>query len=191
LILCLLTAGLIGGGVDLLVLDGAAAGRAPHWVALVAGGSLTALALQLGLFRREFAPWAATGALAVVSMSVAILDFYPGIATTRSKVTPVIGLCHAEIDRAAPIICYGLSHEADSLAFHLGRYPVQNYESVEVNEAAGALRQAPEMLVLANANEIQYLRERLPDGLTLAELGRHEHIFVGLCTAAPRIAARK
>jgi len=191
LILCLLAAALIGGGVDLVALDGALAGRTPHWLALIAGGLLAALASQFGLFRRELASWAATGALTVVSMSIAVLDLYPGIATTRSKVNPVIGLCHAEIDRADPIICYGLSHEADSLAFHLGRYPVQNYESVEVNEAARALRQAPEMLVLANASEIDYLRERLPEGLTLAELGRHEHIFVGLCTVEPRIAARK
>jgi dolichol-phosphate mannosyltransferase len=191
LILFLLTTALISGGVDLIALDGAAAGRTPHWVALIVIGSLTAIALQLGLLRRGFAPWAATGALAVVSMSVAVLDFYPGIATTRSKVSPVLGLCHDQIDRAAPIICYGLSHEADSLAFHLGRHQVQNFDSEQATEAAGALNQAPEMLVLANVNEIQQLREQMPEGLTLAELGHYEHIFVGLCTAAPRIAARK
>jgi hypothetical protein len=149
------------------------------------------VASQAGRLRHGLAPWAATGAFTVVCMGVAMLDFYPGIASMRSKVSPVVELCRAEIDRSAPIVCYSLAHEADSMAFHLGARKVQNFEWLQVNDAVSALNQAPESVVLTNASEVELLRSRLPPGLTLAELGRYEHIYVGVCTATARVASRE
>ncbi len=191
LFLMLFAAGVIGGIIDLAALDGLAAGRLTHWLALTAGGGGLIVASQAGRLRHGLVPWAATGAFTVVCMGVAMLDFYPGIASMRSKVNPVVELCRAEIDRSAPIVCYSLAHEADSMAFHLGARQVQNFEWLQIEDAVLALNQAPESVVLANANEVELLRSRLPPGLTLAELGRYEHIYVGVCTASARVASRE
>jgi dolichol-phosphate mannosyltransferase len=192
LILILLAAGLVCGVIDLTVLDGLSAGRLTHWLALTGIGGVLVAASHAGRFLNQgFAAWRATGVFTVLCMGMAMLDFYPGIATMRSKVSPVVELCRAELDRSAPIICYSLAHEADSMAFHLGARQVQSYEWLQVDDAVSALNQAPESVVLANANEVELLRSRLPPGLTLAELGRYEHIYVGVCTATARVASRQ
>ena len=191
LMLFMLVAALICGSVDIFALTGLAAGRLPHWVALIAGGSLVIGASQWELLQRGLISWGATALLAVVSMGVAMHDFYPGIAMMRSKVSPLVELCHAEIDRSVPIICYSLSHEADSLAFQLGQTRVQNYDTNEVDQAVSAMIRVPEMVVLANENEVADLRTRLPAGVSLSELAHYRHIFVGRCVLNPRIATRE
>jgi len=191
LIVFLVAAAVIGGGVDLIALDGQAAGRGPHWLILAGVGALLAVASPLGLLRRGLVPWAVTGALAVMSMGVAMLDFYPGVATIRSKVSPVIDLCHEEINRSTPVICYSLAHEADSLAFHVGLRQVQNYEAVELEEMVSALNKAPEHIVVAGASGLDALRARLPAGVKLVERGQYQHIFVGVCTVTPSVAERR
>jgi hypothetical protein len=118
-------------------------------------------------------------------------DFYPGLATMRSKVNPVVDLCHAEIDRASPIVCFSLAHEADSLVFHLGTNRVRSFDSDEVEQAVQALNQGPEIIIVANENSIESLRSQLPQTLKLAELGHYEHIFVGVCTIPTDVAARR
>jgi dolichol-phosphate mannosyltransferase len=191
LVMMLFGAGLLCGIIDLAAFDGFAAGRLMHWLALAGVGGALVVASRAGRLGRGLAPWTATGAFTVLCMGVAMLDFYPGIATMRSKVDPVVELCRAEIDREAPIVCYSLAHEADSMAFHLGPRKVQNFEWLQVNDAVTALNQAPESVVLANANEVELLRSRLPPGLKLAELGRYEHIYVGVCTTSARLASRE
>jgi spore germination protein GerM len=129
--------------------------------------------------------------MAVVSMGFAMQDFYPGIATMRSKVSPVVDLCRTEIDRSTPIVCFSLAHEADSLVFHLGTRNVRSYDTDQLQETLQALHQAPEIIVVANENSIEYLRSHLPTELKLSELGHYEHIFVGVCTPDSRVAARE
>ena len=191
IMLVLLAGALIAGGFDLLALNGVVAGRMTHWGLLVAVGVVTTACSQWGLLRVQSTSWVAAMLLAVADLGMCVLDFYPGVATFRSTVPPVVELCHAEIDRAMPVVCYGLAHEADSLAFRLGSRYVQNYHSWEGAEAVNALTKLPEIVVLAHANDIQDLYSRMPAGLTLAEVGRYEHIFIGICTAQPHVAARK
>jgi dolichol-phosphate mannosyltransferase len=192
LILMLLAAALICSVIDVAGLDGLASGRLSHWLVLDGiAGALAAASLSGRFLARGLAPWRATGFLTVLCMGMAMLDFYPGIATMRSKVSPIVEICRAEIDRSAPIVCYSLAQEADSMAFHLGARQVQNFEWLQVMDAVSALNQAPESIVLANANEVELLRSRLPPDLTLAELGRYEHIYVGVCTSSARVASRQ
>ncbi len=191
LILFLVAAAVIGGGVDLFALDGRAAGRGLHWLILVGFGSLLAVASPLGQLRRGLVPWAVTGVLSVLSMGVAMLDFYPGVATVRSKVSPVIELCHEEINRSTPVLCYSLAHEADSLAFHVGPQQVQNYEALELDEMLSALNKAPEAVVVTGSSGIDALRARLPAGVKLVERGQYQHIVVGVCTVTPNVADRR
>jgi dolichol-phosphate mannosyltransferase len=191
IILFLLAGAVITGGIDLLALNGLAAGRVIHWAILVAAGTLLAAGSQLGLLRGMRASWTAALLLAVADMGMAVLDFYPGVATFRSTIHPVVALCHDEIDRSTPVVCYALAHEADSLAFRLGCRQVQNYESHEANEAVKALTRVPEIVVLAHTSEVHDLYSRMPPGLTLAELGRYEHVFIGVCTSQPHVATRK
>lgn len=191
IIAALLMGALITAGVDLFALDGLAAGRATHWALLVAVATVVTACSQLRLWRGVGPTWAAALLLAVADMGMAVLDFYPGVATYRSTVHPVFELCHDEIDRSTPIVCYALAHEADSVAFRLGCRNVQNYESHEASEAVDALSRVPEMLVFAHADEVHDLYSRMPTGLTLSELGRHQHVFIGVCTAHPHVASRK
>jgi dolichol-phosphate mannosyltransferase len=191
LILFLLAAAAVCGGVDVQLLNGIAAGRLSHWLLLVGAGTAVAIVSQLGLLGRGLIPWATTGVMAVVSMGFAMQDFYPGVATMRSKVNPVVELCHAEIDRATPVVCFSLAHEADSLVFHLGTERVRSFDSDEVLKAVQALNQGPEVIVVANENSIEALRSQLPQTLKLAELGHYQHIFVGVCTIPADVAARR
>lgn len=191
LILFLLTAAVISGGIDLFALNGVAAGRLPHWFALGVFGMLLAAASLRGVLHRWGLSWAATGLLTTVSMGVAMLDFYPGLATMRSKVNPIVDLCHAEIKRSTPVVCFSLAHEADSVAFHLGRQQVQSFDVGQIEATLAALNEAPEIVVLANVSGVEYLRSQLPEGMNLVELGQYEHIFVGKCTVLPRVAARQ
>lgn len=191
IILCLLAGALITGGIDLLALDGVAAGRMMHWAILVAVSTLVTGLSHSRVLREVGLSWTATLALSVAAMGVAVLDFYPGVATYRSTIHPVVALCHDEINRSTPVVCYALAHEADSLAFRLGCRQVQNYESHEASEAVTALTRVPEILVLAHTSEVHDLYERMPPGLTLLEIGRHEHIFIGVCSAQPHVAASK
>ena len=191
IILVLLAGALITGGIDLVALNGVAAGRLTHWAVLVACGMLLTAGSQLGLLRGVGTSWTAALLLTVAEMGMGVLDFYPGVATFRSTIHPVVELCHDEIDRSTPIVCYALAHEADSLAFRLGRRQVQNYESWEADEAVKALTKVPEIVVLAHTSEVHDLYSRMPPGLILAELGRYEHIFIGVCTAQPHVADSK
>jgi hypothetical protein len=191
LMLILLAGALITGGIDLVALDGVAAGRLTHWGILVAAGTLATAGSQWGLFRGVGPSWTVALLLAVADMGMGVVDFYPGVATYRSTIHPVVELCHDEIDRSTPVVCYALAHEADSLAFRLGCRQFQNYESWEANEAVNALTKVPEIVVLAHTSEIHDLYSRMPPGLTLSELGRHQHVFIGVCTAQPHVAASK
>jgi hypothetical protein len=191
IILVLLAGALITGGIDLAALDGIAAGRLTHWAILVAAGTLLTALSQMGVLRGLHSAWAAALVFAVVDMGMAVLDFYPGVATYRSTIHPVVAMFHDEIDRSTPIVCYGLAHEADSLAFRLGSRQMQNYESHQADEAVNALTKVPEIVVLAHTSEVHDLYSRMPPGLTLSELGRHQHVFIGVCTAQPHVAARK
>jgi dolichol-phosphate mannosyltransferase len=191
LIVFLVASAGIVGAVDLLALNGRDAGRGLHWVILVGFGALLALASPLGVLRRGLVPWAVTGLLAVMSMGVAMLDFYPGVATLRSKVSPVIALCRDEINHSTPVICYSLAHEADSLAFHFGLQQVRNYESAEIDAMVAALRQAPEVVVVAGVSGIEVLRARLPNDVELVERGQYQHIVVSVCTATASVADRR
>jgi len=191
IIFTMLAAALITGGIDLMALDGFAAGRATHWAILIAAGAVLAAGSQLRLWRGIGPSWAAALLLVVADMGMAVLDFYPGVATWRSTIHPVVEICHAEIDRSTPVVCYALAHEADSLAFRLGCRQVQNYESHEADAAVDALTRVPENIVLAHTSEVHDLYSRMPPGLTLLELGRHQHVFIGVCTAQPHVATRK
>ncbi|HEY2252357.1 MAG TPA: glycosyltransferase [Planctomycetaceae bacterium] len=191
IIFFLLAQALITAGIDLFALDGFAAGRATHWAILVAAGALVAGGSQLRLWHGVGPSWGAALALAFANMGVGVLDFYPGVATWRSTIHPVVEMCHDEIGRATPVVCYGLAHEADSLAFRLGCRQVQNYQSHETKAAIAALTRVPEIVVLAHTSEVHDLYSRMPPGLTLAELGRHQHVFIGVCTAQPHVAASK
>jgi dolichol-phosphate mannosyltransferase len=191
LIVFLVASAFICGAVDFFVLNGRAAGRGPHWLILAGFGTLLAVAAPLGELRRGLVPWAVTAALAVMSMGVAMLDFYPGLATMRSKVSPVIELCRDEISRSTPVLCYSLAHEADSLAFHFGLQQVQNFEAVELDEIVSALNRTPESIVVAGASGIEALRARLPDSVQFVERGQYQHIVVSVCTAAPSVADRR
>ena len=191
IIILLLAGALITGAIDVLALNGIAAGRLTHWGVLVAVGILMTALAHTGHLRGIGTSWTAALLLVVADMGVAVLDFYPGVARFRSTVHPVVELCHDEIDRLTPVVCYGLAHEADSLAFRLGSRHMQNYESWEAEQAVTALTKVPEIVVLAHTSDIQGLYSRMPPGLTLAELGRYEHIFIGVCTAQPHIAIRK
>jgi dolichol-phosphate mannosyltransferase len=189
-IICLLLLGaLITGGIDVAMFNGVAAGRLMHWGGLVAAGVLLTALSQSGRLPGLHRSWSSVLVLVVAAMGMAVLDFYPGVAKERSTIHPVVELCHDEIDRATPIVCYGLAHEADSLAFRLGCRQVQNYESWEVDAAVHALTEVPEMVVLAHKSEVHDLLSRMPPGLTLAERGRYEHIFIGVCTSQPHVAA--
>src|SRR5262249_12987917 len=150
LILFMLAAAWICAGVDLYFLNGYAAGRLSHWVIMIGTGGAVAVAARRGFLSQGLLPWAATGALAVISMGMAMQDFYPGIATLRSKVSPVMGLCHADVDHKTPVVCFSLAHEADSLVFHLGTHRVRSYDSDEVALAVAALDQGSEIIVVAN-----------------------------------------
>jgi 4-amino-4-deoxy-L-arabinose transferase-like glycosyltransferase len=190
LILFLLAAAVVCSTVDLYFLNGLFAGRTSHWLFLIGGGIVVALASLLGLLRRGLLSWATTGMMAVVSMGFAMQDFYPGIATMRSKVSPVVDLCRNEIDRSTPVVCFSLAHEADSLVFHLGTRNVSSYDTDQIQETVRALNQAPEIIVVANENSVEFLRAHLPTELTLSELGHYQHIFVGVCSLDSRLAAR-
>lgn len=185
LIVMLWMAALIAAGVDLGLFAGAAAGHLISWGALIGAGGLLTIASRAGLLRRGLTPWIAAAALAVCDMGMATLGVYPDVAQTRSKVNQVVELC-AEVEDAAPVVCFSLSHEADSLAFRLGAGRVHNYEFDEIEAAANALNDTPEVIVLANVSEIDELRSRLSLGLTIAELGHCQHIFVGLSQARPQ-----
>jgi dolichol-phosphate mannosyltransferase len=191
LILIMLAAAIVCGGIDLFLLNGLFAGRTSHWLFLIGGGIVVALASVLGLLRHGLLSWATTGAMAIVSMGFAMQDFYPGIATMRSKVNPVVDLCRNEIDRSTPVVCFSLAHEADSLVFHLGTRNVRSYDTDQIQETLQALSQAPEIIVVANDNSVEYLRSHLPNELKLSELGHYEHIFVGVCAPDSRVAARE
>src|SRR5262249_5674074 len=162
-----------------------------HWLFLIGGGIVVTLASLLGLLNRGLLAWATTGVMAVVWMGFGVQDFYPGIATMRSKVSPVVDLCRSEIDRSTPVVCFSLAHEADSLVFHLGTRHVSSYDADQIEETLQALNQAPEIIVVANENSVEFLRSNLPGDLTLSELGHYEHIFVGVCSPDSRLAARQ
>ena len=181
----------ICAAIDASLLNGVAAGHLTHWLVLIGAGTVVATASALGLFNRGRLPWATTGVMAVVSMGFAMQDFYPGVATMRSKVNPVVDLCQAEIDRATPVVCFSLAHEADSLVFHLGTERVRSFDADELGKVIRALNDGPEVIVVANENSIDSLRSQLPQSLKLAELGHYEHIYVGICTVSPDIAARR
>jgi 4-amino-4-deoxy-L-arabinose transferase-like glycosyltransferase len=191
LILFMIVSAGIVGLVDVMALNGREAGRGWHWVGLVSVGSLLAVASPLGLVRRGLVPWGVTGLLAVLSMGMAMLDFYPGVATLRSKVSPVIDLCHDDISHSTPVICYSLAHEADSLAFQLGLQQVQNYEAAEIDAMVAALHQSPEVVVVAGASGIAPLLARLPSDITLVERGQYQHIVVSVCTSRASVADRR
>jgi hypothetical protein len=189
IILVLLAGALITCGIDLAALDGIAAGRLAHWAILVVSGALLSALSQIGSLRGLWSSWAAALVLAVSEMGMAVVDFYPGVAIYRSTISPVVELCHNEIDRSIPIVCYGLTHEAKSLAFRLGCRQMQNYDWNEADEAVNALAKAPEIIVLAHTTVVHNLHSRMPPGLTLSELRRHEHVFIGICTVQPSVVS--
>jgi len=191
LILIMLSAAVACCVIDLYLLNGLFAGRASHWLFLIGGGIVVALASVLGMLRHRLLSWATTGAMAVVWMGFGMQDFYPGIATMRSKVSPVVDLCRNEIDRSTPVVCFSLAHEADSLVFHLGTHNVSSYDTDQIQETLQALNQAPECIVVANENSVDFLRSHLPSELKLSELGHYEHIFVGVCSPDSRVASRE
>ncbi|MBI3864440.1 MAG: glycosyltransferase [Planctomycetia bacterium] len=190
LVLIFLTGALVTAGVDLFALDGLAAGRSSHWAGLIV---LCLLAAGLGVWRQRggiatrpaswLPDWTAALAVCLCAMAMAMLDFYPGVAIARSKVRPVFDSCPQQLERSAPVVCYGLSHEADSLAFHLVRGQVQNYDSIQADEAVEALAQSPEAVVVAHVDEVHDLYSRLPAGVVIEKKAQCEHVFIGVCTA--------
>jgi dolichol-phosphate mannosyltransferase len=190
LALIFLTGAVVTGGIDLWALDGSAAGRIPHWAGLILVCSLAAGVVHWQSLRDRSARWAMALTLSLCAMAMAVLDFYPGVATARSKVRPVMESCQDQFERSAPIICYGLSHEADSLAFHLVRGQVQNFESLQGIEAARAIAKVPEVVVLAHVDEVEYLASLLSEEVVIEKRAQYEHIFIGVCTTRPQIAQR-
>lgn len=177
-------------GADLLALGGTAAGHLPYWLALIALGGLGVIASRTGLLRRGLTPWIVAAGICVCDMAMATLGVFPDVAQVRSKVDPVVKLCSTAPGEAPPVVCFSLSHEADSLAFRLGGHRLQSYDFLEIDRAAEDLTRSNGMIVLANVNEIKHLREHLPQGLTIAEIGQYEHIFVGVCQSHPELADR-
>jgi dolichol-phosphate mannosyltransferase len=176
--------------VDLTVLNGIEAGRLLHW------GGLTAVCLAVtiaGLWRRSrvaYGEWGTAFALVACAMAMGLLDFYPGIATSRSKVDPVVTTCRDQFDRSTPIICYGLTNEADSLAFELVRGQVRNYDAWQQADAAKAIANTSEVVVLANMHSLERLVPLLPADIVIDKLAQHDYIFVGVCSKRERLARR-
>jgi 4-amino-4-deoxy-L-arabinose transferase-like glycosyltransferase len=184
LIVILLGAVLICGSIDVYALDGTGSGRFSYWMALTICGTLAALASQLGFLARSLRAWSVVALLTIGDLGMGVLEFYPGIATTRSKVSPVLHLCESQIERSASVVCFSLSYQADSLAFHLGENALHAYELDEVDHVVEALNRSPETIILTKHNAVDNLRTRLPGGMTIKKLGQCEDIFVGVCRSA-------
>jgi dolichol-phosphate mannosyltransferase len=190
LTLILLAAAGIAAGVDVAALGGLAAGRHIHWAGLILVSGLAALIGHRRILQGGPVRWAMALFLSLSSLAMGVLDFYPGVATARSKVRPVVETCQHQFDRSAPIVCYGLTNEADSLAFHLHRGQVQNYDAYRQKDAAQAILKLPEVVVLANLHSFENLKALLPKDAVIEKLAQHDYIFVGICTTREQIAQR-
>ncbi|MBS0262526.1 MAG: hypothetical protein JSS02_11295, partial [Planctomycetes bacterium] len=187
----LLVAAVVTMTVDLTLLHGLAGGRLPHWGGLIA---LCAAATGISVWRKSResnGEWGVAFALVACAMAMAMLDFYPGIATSRSKVDPVVTTCQDQFDRSMPIVCYGLTNEADSLAFQLVRGQVQNYDAYHQADAARAISTSSEVVVLAHMQNLEALVPLLPPDVVVEKLAQHDYIFVGVCTKREKLAQRE
>jgi hypothetical protein len=179
------------GIVDVVALKGAVAGRVPHWIGLVAIGAVAAALSQLGLLRRQFIPWGVAFGLALGNMGILTLDFFPGVASDRSKTNPILELGRDSFNRETPIVFYSITNEADSIAFRLGNRQLQCYEAHEFFGAVNAMNLAPEVIVLAHANQMKLLRSAMPADLRLDELGQYQYIVLGVCRPQTHVTAQK
>jgi dolichol-phosphate mannosyltransferase len=188
--LILLTAAGIVAGVDLVALDGVAAGRFVHWAGLIVCGVVAAVVGHWRSLRVGSAHWASALCFSLCLMAMSMLDFYPGLAVARSKVHPVVATCQHQFNHSAPVVCYGLTNEADSLAFHLLRGQVQNYDAYHPADAAQAIVKVPEVVLLSHVDGFDKLSSLLPKDVVIEKLAQHDHIVVGICTTRSQIAQR-
>jgi dolichol-phosphate mannosyltransferase len=189
LTLILLAAATITCGVDILALDGLASGRLMHWVGLMAVASIAATVSSWRALRDGSGQWSTALLLALCAMAMGVLDFYPGVAATRSKVRPAVEDFIDQLEPNTPVVCFGLTNEADAVAFHLhDGSRVRSYDAYQEADAAQMILNLPAAVVLSHADEIQKLTALLPKDVVIERLSQHAHIVVGVCVPRTHVA---
>jgi hypothetical protein len=87
------------------------------------------------------------------------------------------------VAQSTPIVCYSLNQEEDAFAFYFNRQRVRSFQWNQVDDAIAALQGSPQALLFADSRNLELLRPQIPHSLRLVELGRYEHIVVGMTAA--------
>ncbi len=169
--------------VDACLCRGHLAARIREWLICWTGVAAAAAVLAVALSRwlKWSSPaWTATTVFALAVTAYGLVDFYPAIAEARSTVKPVVTFCQNDLLSSKPVICVCLTRQRDSFSFYLGRNRVQSFELEELDKAAAALKQAPQAVLLARAEDLPELQRRLPKKLRLVPRGgcRYIHVLV-------------
>lgn len=169
--------------IDHLLLTASTPTRYSGYLGLVALG-LALLAVQgRRLLVGPKLRWGAVAVYALVVLSFGVKDFTPAVAVQRCKVSPVLQFCSREVAQSTPIVCYSLNQEEDAFAFYFNRQQVRSFQWNQVDGAIAALQGSPQALLFADAGNLEMLRAQIPQSLKLFELGRYEHIVVGMTAA--------
>jgi dolichol-phosphate mannosyltransferase len=169
--------------IDHLLLSASTPARYSGYLGLVALGLALLAAQGRRLIAQPKLRWGAVAVYALVVLSFGVKDFTPAVAVQRCKVSPVLQFCSREIAQSTPIVCYSLNQEEDAFAFYFNRQKVSSFQWNQVDGAIAALQGSPQALLFADADNLKMLRVQIPQSLKLIELGRYEHIVVGMTAA--------
>ncbi|HTI52038.1 MAG TPA: glycosyltransferase [Planctomycetaceae bacterium] len=172
--------------IDHLLLSASSASRTSGYLALVVLGLALIAAFSRRLILQPRVRWGAVAVYALVVLSFGVKDFTPAVAVQRCKVSPVLQFCSREVAQSTPIVCYSLNQEEDAFAFYFNRQRVRSFQWNQVDDAIAALQGSPQALLFADSRNLELLRPQIPHSLRLVELGRYEHIVVGMTAAQNR-----
>ncbi|MFN0054295.1 MAG: glycosyltransferase [Planctomycetales bacterium] len=170
--------------IDRLLLGESFETRLESYLGLGLTGVALVTAFHRGWIPRSQIRWGVMAAYTMIVSSFGLMDFTPAIAVMRCKVVPVLDLCREEVSRETPIICYSLGQEEDAFAFYCHSQRVEAFEWDQVEGVVDAIQRNPEALLFVDAANVERLADKLPSTIRLVELGRHEHIVVGVSTLA-------
>ena len=176
-------------GIDWLLLGDGVFARSTQYVILsIAGISLIAL-LTSNLIPKGYPRWVLAAAYALATLNFGVGDFTPAIAVQRCKVPEVLRLCGKGFPSPNPIVCVSLAQEIDGFSFYMPGQSLRSFESGEMDGAIAALTDIPSSLVFAHVEILDELKAKFPPSMQWDEIGRHEHIVIGMTSPGTSTAA--
>jgi hypothetical protein len=167
-------------GVDWFLLGDSMTARSTQYFALSAAGIAVITLLSTNLIPAGYPRWIMAGAYGLATLNFGVGDFTPAIAVHRCKVPEVLELCRNDMPTTGPIVCVSLAQEIDGFSFYMPGQRLSSFESGQMDGAIAALNDRPSSLVFAHADILEELKARMAPSVRWAELGRHEHIVVGV-----------